>query len=179
MSVLTVQPAPSDDYAVDPPAAAGDDAAEPPGVVAVGSLVATPEQMAGAHGMAWWTAFWALGYGTCLWPLLCACTCTCFPNGLRWLGLCETPMRFAIDRAELVVEREEGCTTLVPKPFCGPRFCLKKRSYAAADVERALVMRQVGASTRARRSSERARPAPLSENAPPDPRGFRASLCRT
>ena len=81
MSVLTVQPVPSDDYAVDPPAAAGDDAAEPLGVVAVGSLVATPEQMAGAHGMAWWTAFWALGYGTCLWPLLCACTCT-------WRGHC-------------------------------------------------------------------------------------------
>ena len=101
----------------------------------------TAEEMTGAHGMAWWANFWMVTYATCTWPVHLICTCCCFPNGLRWLGLCETPMRFSINRSELIVEREEGCTTEVPKPCCGGYF-LKRRVFPASKVQRALVLRQ-------------------------------------
>lgn len=144
MSVETVQPGAK----ISP-----DGSAEDSGVVPVVSVVAeagdvaepivavTAEEMAGAHGMAWWANFWMVTYGTCTWPVHLVCTCCFFPNGLRWLGLCETPMRFSINRSELIVEREEGCTTVVPKPCCGDYF-LKRYVFPASSVQRALVLRQ-------------------------------------
>ena len=142
MKIVAVQPEPvvaaENSAVVSVVAEAGGDVAEPIAAIVVA------EEMTGAHGMAWWANFWMVTYATCTWPVHLICTCCFFPNGLRWLGLCETPMRFSINRGELIVEREEGCTTVVPKPCCGDLF-LKRHIFPASSLQFALVLRQVRA----------------------------------
>lgn len=62
------------------------------------------------------------------------------PHGCRWLGLCETPVRFRIDRERLTIWRPRWRWCL-PLPLCLP-LCSRKIEFAAADVQRASVQKQ-------------------------------------